>query len=606
MTVRMGRLRGVLLGVAVLGAIAGTTATPAHAASQTATVSTSVRNASGSTVTSVTAGTTVHPYVSVSGFGGTPTGTVTITTFSNGTCGGTIPDSYGASLSGGALDATGAAYETPEPTTISFKAIYSGDATYFNNAGPCTPVTFTKVDPAVALQFKDAVFALINGPIGFGVPIHPLVTIFGSADYATGIVDVQRWSLPGCSGSSAVQWGLSLTNGKAEASSNLQWTPPTPGSYSFSAHYHGDSTYNAKSSSCVTLVVSKIAPTMYSKLMANGQDAPAAVGLGSDVYPNVQLEGSQGLGIPTGTVTRNLYKGSTCGGAVYDAESMPAAEFLNPAGTPWSFGTPTITSWQVVYNGSSSYTALTGPCLHVSWKAPSLLGLAVENASNAVVGQVTAGTAIHPRMTASGDYGTPTGKVTVSWFASGTCAGGTVLGTRTLSGGVVDDPALDVVPAAAGQVSFKATYTGDAAYLAQTSSCVPVTVSAAPGPVPTPTPTATPAGTPGGVPGPSATPAAPGATDGAVVSEPAASIPASSDPAASEAAAASNPVIGGGAGEAARPTDGAAFAGAPGSVTPSASAGGIPAWLLVLVAAIAIVAGLGVVLGRRRRSVAQA
>ncbi len=113
-------------------------------ASATATV---IHDATHATVTSVPAGTTVHDQATVAGQSGlpAPSGTVTFSWFTNGTC--SAPAA--ATSAPVALDATGVADAVGFPQTPStggsfaFQAVYSGDGTYTGSTGPCEPLTVT-------------------------------------------------------------------------------------------------------------------------------------------------------------------------------------------------------------------------------------------------------------------------------------------------------------------------------------------------------------------------------------------------------------------------------------------------------------------------------
>ena len=91
-----------------------------------------IHDATHAPVTSVPAGTTVHDQATVTGGLATPTGTVTFSWFTNGTCTAPAAATSGPfTLAGGVVDAT----TFPQtPLTVSgsfaFQATYSGDATY--------------------------------------------------------------------------------------------------------------------------------------------------------------------------------------------------------------------------------------------------------------------------------------------------------------------------------------------------------------------------------------------------------------------------------------------------------------------------------------------
>jgi uncharacterized repeat protein (TIGR01451 family) len=119
---------------------------------------------------------------------------------------------------------------------------------------------------------------------------------------------------------------------------------------------------------------------------------------------------------------------------------------------------------------------------------PSDTSTTVLNASNTPVTTVAVGTAVHDSVTVSPDPAaptdspTPTGDVTISWFANGACSGTATSTSSPValnSSGQVDATDFSFSPATAGQYSFQATYGGDTtnpAYTASTGSCEPLTV----------------------------------------------------------------------------------------------------------------------------------
>ncbi len=77
----------------------------------------------------------------VSGSAGTPTGTVTFTFFTNGTCAPTGTAAGAPTLAGGV--ATSNSEGPLNAGSYSFQAVYSGDANYNGSTGACEPLTVT-------------------------------------------------------------------------------------------------------------------------------------------------------------------------------------------------------------------------------------------------------------------------------------------------------------------------------------------------------------------------------------------------------------------------------------------------------------------------------
>ncbi len=83
-------------------------------------------------MTSVPAGTTVHDQATVTGALGTPTGTVTFSWFTNGTCTAPAAATSSAVRARGSGVADGTTFpQTPGVAgSFAFQATYSGDGTY--------------------------------------------------------------------------------------------------------------------------------------------------------------------------------------------------------------------------------------------------------------------------------------------------------------------------------------------------------------------------------------------------------------------------------------------------------------------------------------------
>src|SRR5437016_161835 len=93
---------------------------------------------------------------------------------------------------------------------------------------------------------------------------------------------------------------------------------------------------------------------------------------------------------------------------------------------------------------------------------------------------VPAGSTVHDKATVSGAFGTPTGRVTITFFTtSSTCTGTSVgSGTVTLDASGVAHPSASQGPLSAGSYSFIAHYNGDPNYTATDSPCEPLEVTA--------------------------------------------------------------------------------------------------------------------------------
>ena len=146
-------------------------ATVVKAPSNTSTVVMS----SGSPVTApLAAPATVTDVATVSGTAGTPTGTVSFTFFSNGTCDlNALPAPTAAGTI--TLDVTGKATSNSEGPlsagSYAFQATYNGDGTYLTSTGDCEPFTVTtpataNLTPGFWKNHQQATQALLPLPLG--------------------------------------------------------------------------------------------------------------------------------------------------------------------------------------------------------------------------------------------------------------------------------------------------------------------------------------------------------------------------------------------------------------------------------------------------------
>ena len=141
-----------------------------------------IHNAGHGVVTSVPAGTTVHDQATVTGGLGTPTGTVTFSWFTNGTC--TAPAAATSSavpLNGsGIADATGFPQTPAVSGSFAFQATYSGDTTYDGSTGACEPLGVGRVSSNTVTVIHNASHATVTS-VPAGTVVHDQATVTGQA-----------------------------------------------------------------------------------------------------------------------------------------------------------------------------------------------------------------------------------------------------------------------------------------------------------------------------------------------------------------------------------------------------------------------------------------
>jgi uncharacterized repeat protein (TIGR01451 family) len=153
----------------------------------------------GQTVTSVSAGSSVTDQATVSGVAGgaNPTGTVTFTFFTNGTCNGTGMTAGTTSLTAGV--ATSDSEGPLAGGSDSFQATYNGDANYLMSTGKCEPLTV--VTPVLTIKkTADAT------PVSTGTTIGFSITVGNSSTTATATSVTLNDPLPAGTG---IDWSIS-------------------------------------------------------------------------------------------------------------------------------------------------------------------------------------------------------------------------------------------------------------------------------------------------------------------------------------------------------------------------------------------------------------
>ena len=203
-----------------------------------------------------------------------------------------------------------------------------------------------------------------------------------------------------------------------------------------------------------------------------------SVPAGTPVHEFAQVSGA--LGTPTGTISVSFYGSGTCSGVPTGAWTATLAPSgLNTAAADVTASETrtliaTTVAYQARFNSAGVYASMTGPCqlLTVSKATPGLAS-SMQTLAGTVVTSVNVGTAVAMHVTVSGGAGTPTGSVVIERFVGGTCAGTATSVTVALpsgSGSIVS-PSFNEP---AGQYSFRATYTGNSAYLKRIGACLPI------------------------------------------------------------------------------------------------------------------------------------
>lgn len=181
-----------------VGGIANVSANNTNTAASCAAVTTEIHlgDDHSTGVTSVPEGSTVHDKATVTGTtaGGTPTGTVTFTFFTNDTCTPTGTAAGTVTLVNGVADPS-TAFGPLTAGFYSFRAHYNGNGTYDPADGPCEPLEVTgqqleEVGQLQACKYEDSNANGANNSepalAGWSMTIDP---VDGAAESATQVTD---------------------------------------------------------------------------------------------------------------------------------------------------------------------------------------------------------------------------------------------------------------------------------------------------------------------------------------------------------------------------------------------------------------------------------
>jgi hypothetical protein len=394
------------------------------------------------TVTSTVWGKTVTYQATVSGRGGTPTGTVAVAAGATPLC--TVTLANGAGSCSSRLAPVG---------TQTISATYSGDGN-FNPSTGSTSLVVAQAATSVAATATPATPPDVYGQqVTYGATVTDATS--GSTGTPTGSVTFSVGSTVLCT--------ATLSSGAGSCTGNQA----SAGSDSVTASYGGDSGFAAAGGG-TTLSVAQASTSV----SAGATPSSSLIGQSVTYSATVADTTSGSSGVPTGTVTFNV-------GATVLCTATLAAGSGSCTATNAPAGSDTVTA---AYHGDPNFAASTGSTsVSVNLLASSTALVVTPSANPSVYGQsvtyqvsVTDGSA--------GTTGTPTGSVTIA-------AGTKVLCTKPLSAGAAS---CSSVNAPAGSDAIIATYLGDAKFATSTTS-QSLTVAAA---TTTTTATATPATSP--------------------------------------------------------------------------------------------------------------
>jgi uncharacterized repeat protein (TIGR01451 family) len=345
----------------------------------TATTSTvtAIQDAQNNVVTSVPLGSVVHDVASVSSgnASSTPTGDVTFTFFTNGTCTG-----EGSPAGTVALDANGVAKPSSSEGPLqagdySFRASYGGDGNFVGSTGDCEPLTVTKADSTTATTIHDSDHGAVTS-VALGSTVHDSASVSSANDSfdPTGNVSFVFYSNADCTGEGASAGSKALdTSGVADGSSSEG--PLTGGSYGFKATYAGDSNFNGSTGPCEPLTVAKADTATATTIHDVSHAAVTEVLLGSTVHDSASVTSQNGAFKPSGGVTFTFFTNGTCtgeSGTSAGTVQLDGNGVAHPSADEGPLNTAGAYSFRATYAGDSNFNGSTGACEPLQVDGPAI------------------------------------------------------------------------------------------------------------------------------------------------------------------------------------------------------------------------------------------
>lgn len=446
---------------------------------------------------------TVTDTVTVSGnaIAGPPTGNVTFEICqvpAAGPCsGGTAVSANGSLKPAGASTST-VSSQPFQPTSVGiwcFGAVYKGDSNYTSSQDNTTAanadvnecVTVNKAPVVIATDVYNAGTNTLWGATTppTGASAYDTATVTGNAGVAPGgTFDYVLYPNGTCTGASTSTQSVTLSGGNVPNSS--QTAPLAAGTYGYLDTYSGDGVYLGGTGSCEVFTVAPATPRTQTQVEEAGGSTPwtGTEPTGSAAHDTATITGVPGF-TPSGSVTYNLYSGSSCSGGTITTQTVNLSGGVVPASNDTGALAAGTYSYGDTYSGDQNYNATAFPCepLTVARANPSTATQVNDAATGAAwAGTETTGAKAYDTASVSGVLGfVPSGTATYTLYQGGTC-NGTVVGapqTVTLTGtGAVPNSAT-TAPLGAGTYSYSDTYSGDQNYNPEAFPCEPFTVAKA-------------------------------------------------------------------------------------------------------------------------------
>src|SRR5206468_908373 len=214
----------------------------------------------------------------------------------------------------------------------------------------CEPLEVTALTPLVSTEIRDANNAPVGATTTAGTTVHDRATVSGTGPTPTGTVNFTFYTSLDCSSGGVTQSNVTLSAGIADSSAH---GPLATGSYSFKAHYNGDTFYGQADSLCEPLEFTALTPILRTEIRdANNAPVGITTTAGTTVHDRATVSGTGPT--PTGTVNFTFYTSLDCstGGVTQSNVTLTAGI---PDSTPFPSTALFRSSFKAHYNGDTFY-----------------------------------------------------------------------------------------------------------------------------------------------------------------------------------------------------------------------------------------------------------
>ncbi len=457
----------------------------------TSTVTTTLHDASHNIVAvggSVSLGTVMHDLATVTPSGTTaPTGNVSFTFFSNGSCSGDGTSAGVVALNGAN---PGIAHPSNSTSALSagsygFKASWPGDTNYSGNTSSCENFTVSPAQLNVTTDIHNASHAIVTS-VPLGSIVHDTANLTGSVSgFATPAVTFTFFSNIGCTGGGTSVANTGADEGNTSLVRSAASSALAAGSYAYKASVAGNTNYLGDDSDCEPLTVNRAQLTVTTNVhnAAHNDITNGSVPLGSVTHDTATVTGGvNGFALPATSFTLTTgYTGTCANGSAVANNGTENGAVKSADSTALGAG---VYAYRASVASDSNYIGGDSSCEPFTVnKAQLSISTLVHNAAHQDItnGNIALGSITHDTATVSGavsGFTVPTDvSFTLTSSYTDSCDNGAAVANNGTEGSAAKS--ADSAALGAGSYAYRASIAGNDNYIGADSSCEPFSVNKA-------------------------------------------------------------------------------------------------------------------------------